>query len=186
MLDTTETTMGDGMVEQQWVWERTADGSARFVLGTVGLNPLVCFGINPSTAVPNSLDRTVARVSRFAADNGYDSWTMLNVYPQISTDPKGMDQEHCPELRAENERQIMNAIGDRPRTLLAAWGGLVESRAYLPTLLRGIVRVASDAGCDWMSLGQPTKFGHPRHPLYVRGDTPFQEFNADKYLQTSF
>lgn len=171
--------------QQQWVWERTSDGSARFVLGTVGLNPLVCFGINPSTAVPNALDRTVARVSRFAADNGYDSWTMLNVYPQISTDPKGIHQEYRPDLKVENEKQIIKAISDRPRTLLAAWGGLVESRAYLPTLLRDIVQLTADAGCDWMSLGGPTKYGHPRHPLYVRGDTPFQGFSADRYLQAS-
>lgn len=178
--------MREDVGQQQWVYERTADGSARFVLGTVGLNPLVCFGINPSTAVPNALDRTVARVSRFAADNGYDSWTMLNVYPQIATDPEDIDREHRPDLKAENEQQIIKALGDRPRTLLAAWGGLIESRAYLPMLLRGIVQLATDAGCDWVSLGEPTKYGHPRHPLYVRSDAPLQVFNADRYVQASF
>src|SRR5690606_29290625 len=58
---------------QQWIYERSADATARFVLGTVGENPLVCFGINPSIAVPNAPDRTVGRVTRFAADNGFDS-----------------------------------------------------------------------------------------------------------------
>jgi hypothetical protein len=74
--------MGNAVADDQWIYERSADGSARFVLGTVGVNPLVCFGINPSTAVPNAPDGTVARVSKFAVD----SWTMLNVYPQIATD----------------------------------------------------------------------------------------------------
>ena len=78
--------MGSAVAHGQWIYERSADGSARFVLGTVGVNPLVCFGINPSAAVPNAPDRTVARVGNFAVDNCYDSWTMLNVYPQIATD----------------------------------------------------------------------------------------------------
>ena len=169
------------MTHEGWIYERAADGSARYVLGTVGEKPLVCFGINPSTAVPNAPDRTIARVSRFAADNGYDSWMMLNVYPQIATDPKDLDRVHRPELKAENERHIARVIGDRRLTLLAAWGGLVASRPYLPSLLRDIVQLTTDAGCDWVSLGQPTKDGHPRHPLYVRGDTPFQPYSTARY-----
>ena len=107
------------MHEKQRVWERTVDGSARFVLGTVGVNPLVCFGINPSTAVPNALDRTVACVSRFAAGNEYDSWAMLNLYPQMSTDPKGIHHEFHADQKLESEAQIMKASCP-PRTLLAA------------------------------------------------------------------
>lgn len=78
--------MGDD--DKGWVYEPSADGSARFVLGTVGDNPLVCFGINPSIAVPNSLDPTVRRVRGLASTLEFDSWTMLNVYPQIATLPK--------------------------------------------------------------------------------------------------
>lgn len=170
------------MAEDQWIYERAADGSARFVLGTVGANPLLCFGINPSTAIPNAPDRTVARVARFAAENGYDSWTMLNVYPQIATDPKGLDRAYRPDFKTENERHIAKLIDGRPLTLLAAWGGLVESRTYLLPLLSDICTLTSAAGCTWVSLGDPTKHGHPRHPLYVRADTPLQSFDAVSYL----
>jgi hypothetical protein len=173
------------MVHNQWIYERSADGSARFVLGTVGTNPLVCFGINPSTAVPNALDRTVARVSRFAVDNGYDSWTMLNVYPQIATDPKNLDRAYQPDLIADNERHIASIINDRQLTLLAAWGGLIALRSYLPSLLRDIIQLTTAAGCDWVSLGDPTKEGHPRHPLYVRADTPLHIFSVNSYLKTA-
>jgi len=166
----------------EWVWERKADGSARFVLGTVGENPLVCFGINPSTAVPDVLDRTVARVSRFAAANGFDSWTMLNVYPQIATDPKDLDRVHEPALKAENERQIASVIDGRPLTLLAAWGVLVGSRSYLPGLLADILKLTTAVGCEWVSLGEPTKGGHPRHPLYLPASTRLQPFDVDHYL----
>lgn len=70
--------------------------------------------------------------------------------------------------------------------MLAAWGGLVTSRPYLPALLRDILEITTAAGCDWVSLGEPTKHGHPRHPLYVRGDALLQPFDMDDYLRTSF
>jgi len=56
----------------QWIWKKTPDGTSRFVLGTIRVNPLVCFGINPSTAIPNDLDPTATSVSEFAKRNGHD------------------------------------------------------------------------------------------------------------------
>lgn len=164
-----------------WIYERSADGSARFVLGTVGSNPLVCFGINPSTAKPGALDPTVGRVSRFAVDNGFDSWTMLNVYPQIATDPKALDRMPRPEFTSENERHIDRVLAGRPLTLLAAWGTLITSRPYLQDLLSRILMVTSASGCDWVSLGEPTKHGHPRHPLYQPATSPLQPYDVGRY-----
>ena len=93
-----------------------------------------------------------------------------------------VQQSHRQDLRDENERHIARLVNDRPLTLLAAWGGLTTSRPYFPKLLAGIIRLTADAGRDWVSLGEPTKYGHPRHPLYVRGETPLQPFDAVKYL----
>ena len=169
------------MTPDGWIYEHSADGCARFVLGTVGSNPLVCFGINPSTAKPGALDPTVGRVSRFAADNGFDSWVMLNVYPQISTDPKGLDRTPRPEFTSENMWHIDRVIASRPLTLLAAWGTLITSRPYLQDLLRGILTRMSASGCDWVSLGEPTKHGHPRHPLYQPARSPLQPFDVGRY-----
>ncbi|WP_370567037.1 DUF1643 domain-containing protein [Leucobacter sp. cx-169] len=55
------------------LYANTPDDSARFLLGTVGTNPLVCMGVNPSTATPEKLDRTVTRVARYAELNDHDS-----------------------------------------------------------------------------------------------------------------
>lgn len=112
---------------ETWIYERTADNSARYVLGTVGDNPLVCVGVNPSTAAPGDPDRTVSKVMGFAARNGFDSWVMLNLYPQRSTDPKGMHLVHDPQLQADNERHIADLIGGRQLTIVAAWGELIQS-----------------------------------------------------------
>ena len=175
-------TATDRSTQDGWVYKRSPDGSARFVLGTVGEHPLVCFGINPSTAKPGALDPTVKRVARFAAENGFDSWAMLNVYPQVATDPKLMDREYRQEFKLENERHIARLINGRPLTLLAAWGGLVTSRPYLRTLLEDILTLTSIAGCRWVCLGDPTKNGHPRHPLYVKADTPLVPYDIHQYV----
>lgn len=168
------------MKQVQWLYKHTADNSARFVLGTVGQNPLVCFGINPSTAKPNDLDPTVARVSQFASSNGYDSWLMLNVYAQIATNPNDIDQYFLPDLKAENERQIAAVIEGRRLTLLAAWGVLINKRPYLRSLLRDILDLPAVSDCDWVSLGL-TKEGHPRHPSRVASGIQLEPFSVDHY-----
>ncbi|WP_166865762.1 DUF1643 domain-containing protein [Salinibacterium sp. ZJ70] len=165
----------------EWTWEKTPDGQSRFVLGTVGENPLICFGINPSTAVPGQLDPTVTRVSKHAARTGHDSWTMLNVYPQISTDPKGMHLELDPQLKELNERHIAEHVAGRSLTIMAAWGTLVESRPHLRRLAHDIAALPELANCTWVSLGTTTKAGHPRHPLYVKGDAPLIPFDIATY-----
>lgn len=77
-------------------------------------------------------------------------------------------------------------IDNRSVTLLAAWGGLIAYRPYLLSVLEDIVRLTSAVGCDWVSLGYPTKDGHhPRHPLYVRADAPLRTFSVDRYLERS-
>ena len=65
-----------------WYYEPHTYQSYRYVLGRVGKHPLVCIGINPSTAQPGALDPTLKSVERLAAANGFDSWIMFNVYPQ--------------------------------------------------------------------------------------------------------
>lgn len=170
------------MRQETWLYENNDDNSARFVLGTEGENPLVCFGINPSTAVPGSLDPTVRRVAGFASAYGNDSWIMLNVYPQISTDPKGLHRSVDPALKAANERSIERLLSGRSLVLLAAWGGLIESRKYLRSLLSGIVSIADSTESTWASLGQPLGSGHPRHPSRARSDSSLQEFDVSAYL----
>jgi hypothetical protein len=164
-----------------WIYEPNDDDSARYLLGTVGTNPLICVGVNPSTAKPNDLDQTLRRVRGYASRNGHDSWVMLNVYAQRSTDPEGMHDVYLPELKAENERRIAEFIDGRELTLLASWGGTIKTRPYLKTLLADIVAVTDASACNWLSTGL-TDDGHPRHPS--RGAyRPLQSFGMAAYLQ---
>lgn len=170
------------MSHSQWIYAPSDDGIARFMLGTEGQNPLICFGINPSTAVPGKLDPTVTRVRNIAARNQFDSWLMLNIYPQISTDPKGIHHVFEPALKNENERHIEQLLSGRSLTILGAWGSLIDSRNYFHSLLADVVKVTDAAGCRWVSLGKPLVNGHPRHPSRARNDLLLESFDMVAYL----
>lgn len=170
------------MSQDKWLYERSEDGSARFVLGTIGENPLVCFGVNPSTAVPGTPDPTVRRVMGFAQRGGHDSWIMLNLYPQISTDPNGLHDAADPALKAANEEHIARMLDRRPSAVLGAWGGVIKKRDYLPELLRDIVALTTAAESTWFSIGEALPTGHPRHPSRAPYN-PLQPFDVAGYLQ---
>lgn len=165
-----------------WLYINTTDNKARFVLGVRGSNPLVCFGINPSTAHPDRLDPTVKRIQDFAHTNGFDSFIMLNVYPQRATKPKLMDTARDEVLHRENISQIKRILCDGNRTILAAWGTTITIRPYLIECLREIVHAVSGFPCHWVNLGDLTKEGHPRHPLYIKGDDPLRDFDIMGYV----
>lgn len=175
-------------VPNGWFYTNTPNNDARFVLGTKGQNPLVCVGVNPSTATPWKLDPTVERVKRRAAKRNFDSWIMLNLYPQRSTDPTGMHLEYLPELKLQNEDSIAELLQSLTAelgkvSLVAAWGILINQRPYLPEMLRGIAKVAEDARCDWMSIGKPLTRGHPRHPSRAPYALALEGFDMTGYIK---
>ena len=58
-----------------WIYVPDRYSEYRYLLGTRGSHPLVCIGINPSTAIPDRLDNTLKSAERIALHNGYDSCT---------------------------------------------------------------------------------------------------------------
>ena len=165
-----------------WLYTHNLDNSARFILGTKGERPLICFGINPSTATPQKLDNTVNTVRLQAGQNGYDSFIMLNVYPLRATNPNDLPKEHCPSLADENLTQITQLINGGTYTLWAAWGTLIGKRPYLLPMVQEIITHDSLKNCKWLSRGKITKDGHPHHPLYVKKEATFQVFDTSIYL----
>ena len=108
----------DGM---DWLYEKNKNNTSRYVLGTVGHKPLVCIGINPSTAEPGKLDNTLASVESISLANGYDSWIMLNVYPQRSTDPNNLHELRDFTIDRDNMDAIRRILEEYKPTI---WGGL--------------------------------------------------------------
>ena len=55
----------------RWLYVPKVYSEYRYILGTRGKKPLICMGINPSTAIPDRLDNTLKSVERIALANGF-------------------------------------------------------------------------------------------------------------------
>ncbi|CAN5229850.1 DUF1643 domain-containing protein [soil metagenome] len=165
----------------EWVHESTADNSSRFVLGTVGVRPLVCVGLNPSTALPNDLDRTLARVQAVATLNGYDSFLMLNVYPLRSTDPGKLPMTVDPQLLESNGLAVAKALSGTDPDVWAAWGALITKRKFLAPALLELLKLPELGTAKWFSRGRISNDGHPHHPLFVKDVDPLVPFDIKSY-----
>ena len=170
---------------RDWLYVPNHYGEYRYILGTTGRKPLICIGINPSTAAPNKLDNTLKSVERIAKGNGFDSFIMFNVYAQRATRPQDMDREMNEELHRENMKAFDYVLslyeGEHP-AVWAAWGNIVEMRPYLKLCLRDMAEIGKIHGALWYSSSAISKKGHPHHPLYLRKDSGLDEFDIDKYL----
>lgn len=172
----------------KWLYVPDFYSEYRYILGTRGPDPLICIGINPSTAEPDNLDNTLKSVSRIAANNDFDSWVMFNVYAQRATRPDDMDEMKNERLHRENMRAfeyVLRSVrpGKRP-AIWAAWGTIIEKRSYLPDCVRDMVRLGNEYGAQWYKCGKCSKKGHPHHPLYLRSDSRAELFDIESYLQT--
>ena len=171
---------------ERWLYVPNFYSEYRYILGTRGNNPLICIGINPSTARPGDLDNTLKSVERIALGNGFDSFIMFNVYAQRATDPNAMERICNPTLHRENMdafRYVLS-ISDAP-AVWAAWGSIIEKRAYLSDCVADMLAIGQEYGAKWYCAGAVTKKGHPHHPLYLRKDEKLKPFDVESYLQTT-
>lgn len=166
----------------KWIYENDQDNDLRYVLGTKGVRPLLCFGINPSTAKPEDLDNTLKSVERLALSNGFDSWVMMNIYAQRATDPNDLHENFKEEIHSKNLEFIENILSTNNTTIWAAWGTLIEKRTYLANCLLNIYEVSNQYDCDWVTIGKKSKKGHPHHPLYLSSSEKPEAFNIDRYI----
>ena len=171
----------------RWLYVPKTYREYRYLLGTRGSRPLLCLGVNPSTAVPGDLDNTLKSVERVALSNGFDSFTMCNVYAQRATRPGDMERELNPDLHRENLAAFAYALSlSEAPAVWAAWGTVIEQRRYLPGCVRDLIAVGREYGARWYTAGARSKRGHPHHPLYLRKDSPLEDFDAAAYCDGLF
>ena len=172
----------------KWLYVPNAYTEYRYILGTRGENPLICIGINPSTAKPDDLDNTLKSVERTARFNGYDSFIMFNVYAQRATDPGDMDSSFNRTLHAENMKAfeyVLSSYGaGRTPAVWAAWGTIIEKRPYLADCVTEMIALGEKYGANWYSVGKRSVKGHPHHPLYLKNNSPVEPFDIKAYIQS--
>ena len=181
-LEAANTPSGDYDIAK-WLYAPNFYSEYRYILGTRGQKPLICIGINPSTAQPDDLDNTLKSVQRIALGNGYDSFLMFNVYAQRATDPDAMEKVCNPLLHRENMEafRYVLSLSDSP-AIWAAWGAVIEKRGYLKDCVRDMLDIGRKYGAQWYCAGAITKKGHPHHPLYLRKDEKLRPFDVEHYL----
>lgn len=130
-------------------------------------NRIMFIGLNPSTADETEDDPTIRRCIGFAKRWGYGGILMMNAYAYRSTDPKKMKAASDPVGPSNDEALSYqsNACG----MIVAAWGNHIE-----PARAVSILRVLRGSG-PVQCLGK-NKNGTPKHPLYLKGDTPLIRF----------
>jgi len=124
--------------------------------------PLITFVLlDPSTADAVQLDPTLRRCVGFAKREGHGGMVILNLYAFRTKDPKVMMTATDP-VGPDNDRVLAGVTG----TVVAGWGTNADS-ARVTRALALLPRLHA--------LGV-TKYGHPRHPLYVPADAPLIEW----------
>ena len=168
----------------KWLFVPDSYTEFRYILGTRGSRPLICIGMNPSTARPDALDRTLQSVERIALNNGFDSFTMFNVYAQRATSPDDMAQEMNECLHRENMKAFAYCLSQsREPVVWAAWGSIIEKRGYLKNCVEDMIVIGQQQGARWVSCGEISKKGHPHHPLYLKSTLPLEPFDIEAYVR---
>ena len=142
-----------------------------------GDGPIACFlMLNPSTADADQDDQTIRKCRGFARREGCGGFIVANLFAFRATDPKQLLTADDP-IGPENDAMTRDAIRCATETggpIIAAWGAhkIVGDRAKL------VVTWAEGIQC----LGL-TKAGHPRHPLYLKGDAPLIPLPTDQHKE---
>ena len=169
----------------KWLYVPNYYSEYRYILGTRGKKPLICVGINPSTAAPDDLDNTLKSVERIALHNGFDSFLMFNVYAQRATNPDDMEPICNQLLHAENMKAFDYALSldtAGAPAVWAAWGTIIEKREYLPRCVKDMIALGNARHAQWFSAGKKSKKGHPHHPLYLKKDSLLDPFDIEDYI----
>lgn len=121
-------------------------------------------GLNPSTADQTEDDPTIRRCIGFAKKWGAGGLVMLNLFAFRATDPKVMKAVPSPVGPMNND--VLNDVARQVGSTVACWGahGTLRNRAgNVEMILRATQKTLFHLGL--------TKDGHPKHPLYLAGDT---------------
>ncbi len=169
----------------RWLYVPCRYTEYRYILGTRGRKPLICIGINPSTAAPDHLDNTLKSTERIALANGYDSFVMFNLYAQRATDPDDMEKQFNAALHRENVRAFAYVLDHIPiRTVWAAWGTIIRKRSFLYGCLDGFLKEAETRNVSWYTAGKRSRDGHPHHPLYLPRGSLLEPFDVLAYRES--
>lgn len=128
--------------------------------------PLVALGLNPSRASEDEDDPTVRKLVGIARRERAGALLLVNAFAYCATDPRHLLLAHDP-VGVYADEVIRRAFAFEPAVRLVCTGA--PQRRF-----HDRVRAALRIACAYRPrhLGALTNDGWPRHPLYLRADTP--------------
>lgn len=133
-------------------------GQYRFILwrNWNALPKILVVGLNPSTADCSRDDATTRKVTSFAKKWGYGGLFLMNCFPYISTDPKGLVNY---DSLGEND-QWLRYIKKEVGLTIFAWGNFeAVTKLHRDSAM---ARMFPNAKVIDFNLN-----GSPKHPLYA-------------------
>lgn len=175
------------MAECKWIYANNEDNTSRYLLGTKGKSPILCFGINPSTAEPNATDNTIRKVAKISEHNNYDSWIMMNVFPVRATTFDNLNKELTDKEKnehTENLKYIKDILNKYDKIdIWLAFGNHIFHRNYLSDYFVEIYEELSKHEVNWY-ITKENKSGAPAHPLYQKNDSKLIKFeNIGNFIE---
>lgn len=132
---------------------------------------ILFIGMNPSTADATVDDPTCAREWNFARREGFEAMIKANVGDFRATDPKALLRDDVVAVSPANLPAIRKAAAGAD-TVVLCHGKL--NRALAPAGAQLVAALRKD-GVALKCFGTNGD-GSPKHPLYLRSDTPLIDF----------
>ena len=157
------------------------DKNCRYLIRTVGEKPLICIGLNPSSATPSKTDNTFRRLQDIAKFNDFDSIIIVNLYPFLNT-------ETYKKSSIVNKQEKINfqVISDIIQKLsismklkvLFCWGDNIKNYENYNYNRRKVCQILENFSKDIYCLKR-TKENNPISPVFMKTNTTLQNFEDD-------
>ena len=156
----------------------SADGKYRQLMRrwtgqTFGDRYILFIGMNPSTADATVNDPTCAREWTFAQREGFSAMAKANVGDYRATDPKMLLAPGVEAVSAAN-LPVIRDVAAHAAMVVLCHGKLNKALAPAGKVL---VEALKADNIDLWCFGTNTD-GSPKHPLYLRLDTPLLRFEG--------
>lgn len=121
--------------------------------------------VNPSTADAVDNDPTIRKLIGFAAWKSWGELIVGNLFAYRATDVRQLAKVIDP-IGPGNDAYL-KAMAQEADRVIFAWGPVSKQPKYQRARWRTVDAIFRDAGHEPLSIGEPAKCGHPKHPLML-------------------
>lgn len=135
---------------------------------------IICFiGLNPSTANEQTDDNTIRRLVHFTEQGGFGGFCIVNLFSFRARDFDDVKSSDFPIGKKTNS--YIKRYATKANLVCLMWGG----KGPYMNRDKDVLKMLKDLKIDpfLVCLGE-TKKGNPKHPLYLRNETPMRDFHG--------